>query len=302
VTADASADDPQLATIRDQIAALPAVTTVGVVPIGAELTALNASPNVSPEDPAARDTVTAIRDMSAPFDVEVTGEAARLVDYQSMLTDRVPWAIALVVFGTFILLFLFTGSLVLPVKAVLTNLLSIGAALGIVVWVFQQGHLAGLLGTEGLGYVHLVVPVLIGAIAFGLSVDYEVFLLSRIRERWLAGARAQESVADGVQRTGGIVTAAALVIGVVFAGFIFGGFAPIKAIGLGLVLAITLDATIVRMLIVPATMTLLGARNWWLPRPLKWVHTKVGMSESAPETTHPEPRAAEVEAEPTLVR
>jgi RND superfamily putative drug exporter len=171
---------------------------------------------------------------------------------------------------------------------VLTNLLSIGAALGVVVWVFQHGNLAGLFGAEGLGYVHITVPVLVGAIAFGLSMDYEVFLLSRIRERWLAGAGPRDSVAEGLQRTGGIVTAAALVIAVVFAGFIFGGFAPIKAIGLGLVVAIVLDATIVRMLLVPATMTLLGERNWWLPRPLQRVHARLALSEEpAPAPREP---------------
>ena len=181
------------------------------------------------------------------------------------------------------LLFAFTGSLVLPVKAVLTNVLSLSAALGSVVWVFQRGHLAGLVGADGLGYVHLTVPVLVGAIAFGLSVDYEVFLLSRIRERWLAGAGPQASVAEGLQSTGGIVTMAALLISVVFTGFVFGGFAPIKSIGVGLVLAIALDATIVRMLMVPATMTLLGHRNWWLPRPLRSLHARLALSRrSAP--------------------
>jgi RND superfamily putative drug exporter len=119
-------------------------------------------------------------------------------------------------------------------------------------------------------------------------VDYEVFLLSRIRERWLAGDGPQDSVVEGLQRTGGIVTAAALLISVVFAGFVFGGFAPIKAIGLGLVLAVLLDATIVRMLMVPATMTLLGRFNWWLPRPLERLHTRLALTEepAVPELTH----------------
>ncbi|GAA2449292.1 hypothetical protein GCM10010191_78580 [Actinomadura vinacea] len=166
---------------------------------------------------------------------------------------------------------------------------SIGAALGIVVWIFQDGHLAGLIGADGLGYVHLTVPVLVGAIAFGLSVDYEVFLLSRIRERWLAGAGAHGSVAEGLQRTGGIVTAAALVIGVLFAGFVAGGFTPIKSIGLGLVLAVSLDATLVRMLIVPATMTLLGRRNWWLSRALRPVHERLALSEAEPRQEKPAP-------------
>ena len=282
VLAGAPAGDPGIARLRDQVAAVPGITGVTVEPAGSGLTALYAVPDRSPDDPVAQDAVAAIRALPAPFEVAVTGDTAELVDYRAMLADRLPWAVGLVALGTLLLLFAFTGSLVLPVKAVLTSLLSIGAALGVVVWVFQQGHLAGLLGGEGLGYLHLTVPVLVGAIAFGLSVDYEVFLLSRIRERWLAGAGPRGAVAEGLQRTGGIVTAAALVIGVVFAGFVFGGFTPIKAIGVGLVLAIALDATIMRMLLVPATMTLLGARSWWLPRPLRALHARVALGEPAP--------------------
>jgi RND superfamily putative drug exporter len=281
--AGAPASDRELARLRAAVAAMPEVAGVEVEPAGPSLTVLNATVRGPVESTAARDVVATIRDWPAPYRVEVTGDTARMVDYQAMLANRLPWAIALTAFGTLLLLFAFTGSVVLPIKAVLTNLLSIGAALGAVVWVFQQGHLAGLLGTEGMGYLHLTVPVLVGAIAFGLSVDYEIFLLSRIRERWLAGAGRHGSVVEGVQRTGRIVTAAALLIAVVFAGFIFGGFAPIKAIGLGLLLAVVLDATIVRMLLVPATMTLLGRRNWWLPRPLRGVHARLALSESTPE-------------------
>jgi RND superfamily putative drug exporter len=305
VVAGAGADEQAIGQLRDQVAALPGVTAVEVEAVGPELSVLDATPNAPPEEAASRDTVAAIRALPAPFDVAVTGQAAQLVDYRSMLAERLPWAIALVAFGTLLLLFAFTGSVVLPIKAVLTNLLSIGAALGVVVWVFQDGNLAGLLGTEGLGYVQLTVPVLVGAIAFGLSVDYEVFLLSRIRERWLAGAGPRASVAEGLQRTGRIVTAAALVIGVVFAGFIFGGFTPIKAIGVGLVLAITLDATVVRMLLVPATMTLLGRRNWWLPRSLRPVHARLALAEAKPEPEAPREPGAPPSAdarEPVLGR
>jgi RND superfamily putative drug exporter len=163
---------------------------------------------------------------------------------------------------------------VLPVKAVLTSVLSIGAALGAVVWVFQQGHLASWFGATRLDATHVSVPVLVAAIAFGLSVDYEVFLLSRIRERWLAGADPRTAVAEGLQHTGRVITCAALLLGVVFAGFLTAGFVPIKAIGLGLVLAVALDATIVRLVLVPATMTMLSARNWWAPAPLRRLHAR----------------------------
>jgi RND superfamily putative drug exporter len=288
VVADTTTVDPALRRLQGAIAVLPGVTGVKVQSAGPALTVLNAKPSAPPEDGAARDTVAAIRALETPFHVEVTGDAARLVDYRGMMAERLPWAVTLVTVGTLLLLFAFTGSVLLPVKAVATNLLSIGAALGIVVWVFQEGHFAALLGTNGLDYVHLSVPILVGAIAFGLSVDYEVFLLSRIREQWLASRDPRGSVAAGLQRTGRIVTAAALVIGVVFAGFIVGGFAPIKAVGLGLVLAIALDATIVRMLLVPATMTLLGRYNWWLPAPLRRLHARLALSE-APPAAAPEP-------------
>jgi RND superfamily putative drug exporter len=284
VLASAPAGDPGLQRLRDAVSAVPGVTGVETRAGGPDLTVLRATQpaGVRVADDAAAGAVRAIRALPAPFDVEVTGDAARLVDYRQMLTDRLPWAVAAVALATLLLLFAFTGSILLPVKAVLTNLLSIGAALGAVVWVFQQGHLARLFGSVPLGDTNLTVPVLVGAIAFGLSVDYEVFLLSRIRERWRAGVGADRAVAEGLQRTGSIVTAAALLLVVVFAGFLVGGFAPIKEIGLGLVLAIALDALIVRMLLVPATMTLLGRYNWWAPQPLRRLHARLALAAERP--------------------
>ena len=172
--------------------------------------------------------------MAAPFEVLVTGDAARLVDYRGMLADYGPVAALIVVAATMALLAAFTRSLLLPLKAVLTSVLSIGAALGVVTLVFQD--------RGDLGMIDLTVPVLVAAIAFGLSVDYEVFLLARIREHLLTGADSRRSVAVGLQQTGRIVTSAALLLVVVFAGFLVGGFAPIREIGLGLVVAIVLDA------------------------------------------------------------
>jgi RND superfamily putative drug exporter len=281
--AAAPSTDAGIAALRDRIAGVEGIARVEAVSAGPDLTVLNAYPaDITPSD-GTKGAVTAIRDLPAPFEVWVTGDAAQLVDYEAMLVDRAPWAIGVVVLGTLLLLFAFTGSVVLPVKAVLTNALSIGAALGVVVWVFQDGNLAGIFGTSGLGYLNLTVPVLVAAIAFGLSVDYEVFLLSRIRERWLAGVPADRAVAEGIQRTGRIVTSAALLLVVVFAGFLVGGFVPIKGIGLGLVLAVALDATVVRMLLVPATMTLLGRYNWWAPAPLARFHKRIEVREEAPE-------------------
>jgi RND superfamily putative drug exporter len=264
---------PQLAQFSADLAAIPQVAAVRTRTVAA-LTEWRVDLIPGTDGDAAARAVTSARAVRAPIAVAVTGAAASLVDYRAMLAERLPWALGLVAFGTLILLFAFTGSVLLPVKAVLTNLLSIGAALGAVVWVFQQGHLAGWLGTERLDSTHLSVPVLVGAIAFGLSVDYEVFLLSRIRESHLAGAGDRQAVADGLQQTGRIITSAALLLGVVFAGFLAAGFVPVKAIGLGLVLAVGLDATVVRLLLVPATMTLFGRYNWWAPGPLRLVHAR----------------------------
>jgi len=212
-------------------------------------------------------SVADVRSLSS--DLMVTGQAAHLADYREMLRSYGPWAALVVILGTLVLLFLFTGSILLPIKAVITSALSLGAAYGAVVWAFQDGHLAGLFGTQQTEGIDLTIPVLVAAIGFGLSVDYEVFLLSRIREQWLGGSSNEQAVAEGLQRTGRIVTSAALLLVVVFSGFLLGGFVPIKEMGLGLVLAVALDATIVRMLLVPATMTLARRFNWWAPAPLR---------------------------------
>lgn len=275
IVAATPANTPDLDALRGRVAALAHVTGVDTIDAGS-VTVLRAALDQPAHTDAARDAVAAIRAIPAQFEVAVTGDAAMLADYRAMLTDRLPYAATLIALGTLVLLFWFTGSILLPVKAIATNLLSIGAALGAVVWVFQQGHLARWLGTEGLDATHLSVPVLVGAIAFALSVDYEVFLLSRIRERWLAGADTEHAVAQGLQHTGRIITSAALLLGVVFAGFLVAGFVPVKAIGLGLVLAVALDATVVRLLLVPATMTLFGRYNWWAPSLLRRLHDRFG--------------------------
>jgi RND superfamily putative drug exporter len=284
----APADSPEVADLRRRVGAVAHVTGVEATPAGS-VTVLRAGLDQPAHSVTARRAVDAVRALEAPVEVAVAGDTALLIDYQNTITDHLPYAVAIIAVGTLILLFLFTGSILLPVKAVLTNLLSIGAALGAVVWVFQQGHLASWFGTMRLSATHVSVPVLVATIAFGLSVDYEVFLLSRIRERWLATGDNNQAVADGLQHTGRIITSAALLLGVVFAGFLTAGFVPVQAIGLGLVLAVALDATIVRVLLVPATMTLAGRYNWWAPRPLRRLHTRLGLHEPLPTT--PQPRA-----------
>jgi putative drug exporter of the RND superfamily len=185
-----------------------------------------------------------------------------------------------------VLLFLFTGSVVVPVKAVLAALLSLGASAGALVWVFQDGHLGGLVGTPALGSLSLTTPVLVLVIAFGLAMDYEVFLLGRITEAYRRTGDPDLAVETGLRRTGGVVTAAALLMTVVYAAFVAGGFSPVKQVGLGLALAVVLDATVVRMLVVPAVMTLMGRANWWAPAPLRRLHDRVGLAEE-PAVTSP---------------
>jgi RND superfamily putative drug exporter len=228
-----------------------------------------------------------VRALDAPSSVQVTGDAAALSDYQDALLSRLPWALAIIGAATFVLLFLFTGSVVVPLKALAMNLLSLGATFGALVWVFQEGHLGALFGSEALGSLSITTPVLVFAIAFGLSMDYEVFLLGRIAETWRRTGDNDLAVAVGLQATGRIVTAAALLMVVVFGAFVAGGFSPVKQVGLGLALAVAVDATIVRMLLVPAVMTLMGRVNWWAPAPLRRFHGVVGLVEEPAPTPAP---------------
>jgi len=189
---------------------------------------------------------------------------------------------ALMASSTLVLLFLAFGSLLLPVKAVLMNAISIGASFGVVVWVFQDGHLAGPLAFTPTGFIEPSNPIIMLGALFGLATDYEVFLLSRVREAWDRTGDNTASVATGLQHTGRIITAAALLLVVVVAGFATGGIVFIKLIGIGMIVAIVVDATLVRLLLVPATMRLLGRWNWWAPGPLGRVYRRYGLHESAP--------------------
>lgn len=227
----------------------------------------------------AVDVVSAIRDLEPGSEFWVTGQAAGQLDFTDALADRVWWAVAIVVLATFVLLFLMTGSVIIPVKALLTNAISLAASLGVLVWVFQDGNLSGLLGFTSTGGIETFVVALVIAFAFGLAMDYEVFLLSRIKELHDGGVDSETAVRLGLQRTGRIITSAAAIIIVVFAGFVFGQLLVIKQVGFALAVAIFIDATIVRMLLVPATMTLLGKWNWWAPAPLRRLHEKVGISD-----------------------
>jgi trehalose monomycolate/heme transporter len=237
-----------------------------------------------PTSDAARELVTRIRALSLPpglSEVQVGGFPAFHLDYLDTLRTRVPIVLAAIVGVIFVLLFLMLGSLLVPLKVVLTNLLSLSATFGALVWIIQEGHLSGLLGFTPQGALDGTILVLIFASAFGLSIDYEVFLLSRVKEMCDATkGDSLKSVSTGMQRSGPIITNAALLIGVVLGAFAMGEVVFIKAIGLGLLLSVLVDATLVRMLLVPSTLRLMGWLNWWAPKPLMRVYQRLNLGES----------------------
>jgi putative drug exporter of the RND superfamily len=230
---------------------------------------------VDPFSPAGEDVARGVWDTPRPFAVEVTGNAARLLDTKASLAGRLPPAIAIIAMVTFALLFLLTGSVVIPVKAVILNLLSLTAVYGAIVWVFQEGHLAGVLGFTPTGTIDTSMPVLLFCIVFGLSMDYEIFLLGRIKEEHDRTGDTRTAVAVGLERTGRIVTAAAVLLAIVLASLGTSRVSPVQLLGLGAALAIVVDATLIRALLVPAFMQILGRANWWAPRPLRRLHDRV---------------------------
>jgi RND superfamily putative drug exporter len=234
---------------------------------------------IEPVSPEGEALATAVRDADAPFPVLVGGQSASLVDSKDALFSRLPLAGGIVVVATFVLLFLMFGSLLVPAKAVVLNLLSLTAVFGAMVWVFQDGNGSGLLDFTATGTLDITTPILMFCIAFGLSMDYEVFLLSRIKEEHDRTGDNTHSVAMGLERTGRIVTAAAALLAVTFLAFATSGVTIIKLFGLGLALAVVMDATIVRATLVPAFMRLAGEANWWAPAPLRRLHDRFGISE-----------------------
>jgi RND superfamily putative drug exporter len=243
-------------------------------------TIIEVIPEGTSQGAAAQRLVHEFREDRPAFDVAVGGTAATLVDTKADTMQRLPIAFGIIALATFVLLFLMTGSIAVPLKAIVMNVLSLGATFGALVWGFQDGHLARLLGFDPVGSLDLFMPVLIFIFAFGLSMDYEVFLLSRIKEIYDRTGDNDRAVAEGLQRTGGIVTSAALLIVLVFAGFAMGEVLGIKMLGFGLALAVVVDAAVVRTLLVPAAMKLLGDWNWWAPEPLRRLHARFGLHEA----------------------
>ncbi|MEX0173876.1 MMPL family transporter [Streptomyces sp. LMG1-1-1.1] len=284
VLAEGSATPAQYAAYRERIAALD-----GVARADGPVTAGSGGPGhayftVVPEGEtvgaAAQRVVGELRAAPAPFDTSVTGQSAVLVDSKDALAERLPWAAAIVVLVTLLLVFLLTGSVVIPLQAVVLNALSLTAMFGAVVWVFQEGHLAGLLGFTSTGDIETTLPVLMFCVAFGLSMDYGVFLLSRIKEEYDATGDHEHSVRFGLRHTGGLITAAAVILAVVMVAIGTSRVTNTKMLGLGVALAVLMDAMVVRSLLVPSVMKLTGRLTWWAPAPLRRFHDRFGISES----------------------
>jgi putative drug exporter of the RND superfamily len=260
----------------------PPSASTGVKDGSAFLTVASTAPLFTSASETQLDRLRAV-DTPAGKPVQLTGVAQINHDSSEAITSRLPMVLGIIAAITFVLLFLLTGSLVLPLKALVLNVLSLTAAFGALVWIFQDGHL-GALGTTPTGTLVANMPVLLFCIAFGLSMDYEVFLVSRIREFWLKSGKTRadndESVALGLARTGRVVTAAALLMSISFAALIAAEVAFMRMFGVGLTLAVLADATLVRMMLVPAFMHVLGRWNWWAPKPLARLHERIGISES----------------------
>ena len=253
---------------------------VGVVTSAGTTERLVVYSSERPRSPEGERTIAGVRAVAAPPGAKVGGLAAEYTDSQQGIARMLPWALGWVILAVLVLLFLFTGSILLPIKAVLLNVLSLAAAIGVLVWVFQEGHMTWLVGDfVNTGSLDTSTIIVTAIVAFGLSMDYEVFLLSRIKEEYDRTGDNAASVAIGLQRSAGIITAAALLLAVVFGSFITSSVTSIKMIGLGVTVAILLDATVIRVLLVPAFMRIAGRANWWAPAPMRRVYERFGLSE-----------------------
>jgi len=276
IVADASAADAtawaaEIATM-DHVERVNPVTELG------EYQLISMRLDIDSSAPAAIDVVRELRDLEPGFENWVGGAGADLIDFTGALADGLPLAAGLVVISVFSLLFLMTGSVIVPLKALIINLLSLAASLGITVYVFQEGHLTGVLDFTPPGGMEVIVVALGFAFGFGLAMDYEVFLLSRIKEFWDKIGDNDYAVEHGLQKSGRIITSAALVMLLVFVGFVSGKLIVVKEIGFALAMTVLVDATLVRMLLVPSTMTILGTMNWWAPKWLKPIYYRFGIT------------------------
>ena len=260
----------QINQYTTEIAQLPGIVRIGDSQVAGDDVRVTAIHSMGPRTPEAQKLISDLRKIRAPEGTLIGGVAADYTDTQNGTAKTLPWALLWIAIGVMILLFVFTGSIILPIKAILLNILSLAATLGAVTWIFVEGHLRWLVGDFTVtGALDTGSVILIAVVTFGLSMDYEVFLLSRIKEEHEAGKSNIESVATGLQRSARIITAAAGLLAIVFASFMLSGVTSIKMLGFGVAFAILLDASLVRALLVPALMRLFGERNWWAPKSLK---------------------------------
>jgi RND superfamily putative drug exporter len=274
--------DPRVLQYVHQISTLPGVAAVTLeTGLRRNASAIDVVPKGSVQSSVAQGLVSSLRSERPDYPSFVTGQAAFLIDFKNQMTSRLPYALGLIALATSVLLFLMTGSVLVPLKALVMNTLSLGGTFGALVWIFQDGHLSRLLGFDAFGAVELWVPVVVFVFAFGLSMDYEVFLLSRIKECYDECGDNDSAVANGLARSGRIITSAAALVIIVFLGFAAGQSLGIKEMGLSLAIAVAADATLVRCLLIPATMTLLGNANWWAPARLKRLHDRLGLSHAS---------------------
>ncbi|MFD4374784.1 MMPL family transporter [Streptomyces sp. NPDC058486] len=301
VLAEGPATPAEYGAYREKIAALDGIVRVDGPVVSGTGADAHAYYSVVPEGPAVGDgaqrAVGELRAADAPFDTSVTGQAAVLVDSKNAIGERLPWAAGIVVLVTLLLVFLLTGSALIPVQAVVLNALSLTAMFGAVVWVFQDGHLSGLLGFTATGDIETTLPVLMFCVAFGLSMDYGVFLLSRIKEEYDTTGDHEGAVRFGLARTGGLITAAAVILAVVMVAIGTSRVTNTKMLGLGVALAVVMDAMVVRSLLVPSVMKLTGRLTWWAPGPLRRFHDRFGISESEPPATPADASSADGDAE-----
>jgi uncharacterized membrane protein YdfJ with MMPL/SSD domain len=273
---------PALERYLDRVRNTPGVLEVGAPRREDGLTLVDAVPRRGALSEESQEAVRDVRGLDPPFEVLSRGQTATLVDLKESLVNHLPAALAVLMSTTVIVLFLMTGSVVLPIKALLMNLLTMSATFGLLVLIFQDGRLEGVLDYTSQGALEATQPIFLFAVAFGLSTDYGVFLLARIKEARDAGVPNEEAVAVGLERTGRIVTAAALLFSVAVGAFATSEIIFIKELGIGTALAVLIDATIIRALLVPSLMQLLGDWNWWAPRPLARLHARIGLREGAP--------------------
>ncbi|MFF6995154.1 MMPL family transporter [Streptomyces sp. NPDC008313] len=311
VLAEGRATPAQYAAYKERISALPQVLRVDGPLVEGDSAYFTVLPKGEAVDAAAQRLVGDLRAADAPFDTSVTGTAAVLVDSKDAIGERLPWAAVFIAIVTLLLVFLLTGSVLIPLQAVLLNALSLTAMFGAVVWVFQDGHLSGALAFTSPGSIETTLPVLMFCVAFGLSMDYGVFLLSRMKEEYDKTGDHRSAVRFGLQRTGGLITAAAVILAVVMVAIGTSRVTNTKMLGLGIALAVLMDAMVVRSLLVPAVMRLTGRATWWAPGPLRRFHDRFGLSEAdgprprpagepaaSPDAPGPQGETAEGEAAP----